>query len=530
MGVRVAFPEKSKAVDHLTKYKSPSLNVICGEWSYGRPSLQVTDEQRPRTLRIGRYCSIAHDVEIFVGRQGRHPTDTLSSYPILMAVDEALKRQGDRRNDFPQLYEPSNNSLATNLDVEIGHDVWIGAHAVIMAGVTIGTGAVIATGAVVAADVPPYAVVGGIPARLLRYRHEPEVIRQLLESEWWLLEPDEIWRRCGTLIEFRRVVDVLALLRKPAAADAAANKPPAPIAAATVTQKATPHAAAAASAAPAAPTSPPAPGGAPLNDAELGALMKTLRSDLANAPVVLGGLGVEDLARALSREACIPGPQPRWPEAEMQRRYAGGFGVALMQRTCKFIDVLAAEGAFQNPQWHGLDFGCGWGRIASVMLTRGAPSQLDICDAWQVSLDRARENGLQNRAFLVPDVLKDGSIPTGRYDFVYAFSIFTHLNGEAFRSGLTQLAAGLKPGGKLFFTVRHEDFFGPMVEQVLAEPGTTVGSSGIWHVPYPGREVYGETIFTRDYVRGYAVRLGKIRSAGLVEALQHLYILEKPAS
>jgi len=70
-------------------------------------------------------------------------------------------------------------------DTRVGHDVWIGDNSVIMSGLTIGTGAVIGAGAVVTKDVPPYAIVAGIPGRILRYRFDERTIDRLLASRWW---------------------------------------------------------------------------------------------------------------------------------------------------------------------------------------------------------------------------------------------------------------------------------------------------------------------------------------------------------
>ena len=71
--------------------------------------------------------------------------------------------------------------------MNIGNDVWIGANAMILGGITIGDGAIIGAGAVVTKDIPPYAIVGGIPARIIRYRFPNDVINALLSSQWWNL-------------------------------------------------------------------------------------------------------------------------------------------------------------------------------------------------------------------------------------------------------------------------------------------------------------------------------------------------------
>ena len=82
-------------------------------------------------------------------------------------------------------------TLKVQKKVIIGNDVWIGSHALILGGVKIGDGAVIGAGAVVTKDVPPYAVVGGVPARIIKYRFSQEIIDKLLEIKWWNL-PENI--------------------------------------------------------------------------------------------------------------------------------------------------------------------------------------------------------------------------------------------------------------------------------------------------------------------------------------------------
>lgn len=114
---------------------------------------------------IGRFCSIASDV--YIGQEKyTHPSDWVSSHPF-------------------QYTEAPLSYVAPTEMTTIGHDVWVGHSAMIMEGVSVGTGAIIATRAVVTRDVPPYAIVAGFPAKIVRYRHAPEVIERLLASQWW---------------------------------------------------------------------------------------------------------------------------------------------------------------------------------------------------------------------------------------------------------------------------------------------------------------------------------------------------------
>lgn len=114
---------------------------------------------------IGRFCSIGNGVLLGQERTG-HPLDWVSTHPFAHAA-EGLQYASDES------------------PLVVGHDVWIGREAMIMAGVCIGHGAVVAARAVVTRDVPPYAIVAGVPARIIRYRHSPELIARLLRSAWW---------------------------------------------------------------------------------------------------------------------------------------------------------------------------------------------------------------------------------------------------------------------------------------------------------------------------------------------------------
>ncbi len=124
-------------------------------------------------LMIGKFCSIACGAK-FIFNSANHTLSSLSTYPFPLFFEEwGLKR------------EEVTDSWDNKGDIVIGNDVWIGYEAVIMAGVTIGDGAIIGTRAVVTKDVPPYTIVGGVPARMIRKRFPDETIKELLKIRWW---------------------------------------------------------------------------------------------------------------------------------------------------------------------------------------------------------------------------------------------------------------------------------------------------------------------------------------------------------
>ena len=131
-----------------------------------------------KNTTVGNYCSIANDVMIGLGR---HPTFLLSTNSVF--YKEGITDRFVREIDFKE-----------ELRTTIGNDVWIGNGAVVMDGVNIGDGAIVASRAVVTKDVPPYAIVGGVPAKILKYRFEPDIIEALEVSQWWNLSDDEIER------------------------------------------------------------------------------------------------------------------------------------------------------------------------------------------------------------------------------------------------------------------------------------------------------------------------------------------------
>jgi Hexapeptide repeat of succinyl-transferase len=97
-------------------------------------------------------------------------------------------------------------------DVTIGHDVWLGSGAIIMSGVTVGHGAVVAAHAIVTRDVPPYAIVGGNPAKVIRYRFDESIIADLLDARWWDL-PQEKIATLIPLLQSDRIRELVAAVK-----------------------------------------------------------------------------------------------------------------------------------------------------------------------------------------------------------------------------------------------------------------------------------------------------------------------------
>lgn len=126
---------------------------------------------------IGKYCSIGPE---FISGWGIHPINGLSTSPLFYS------RSHSTGKTFSE-----TNKIVERKAIKIGNDVWIGANCFILDGVTIGNGSVIAAGSIVTADVPDYAIVGGVPAKLIKYRFEEDTIKKLLEIKWWDFENEE---------------------------------------------------------------------------------------------------------------------------------------------------------------------------------------------------------------------------------------------------------------------------------------------------------------------------------------------------
>ncbi len=173
------FIQVYKAIDVSTKKNRNVNGVSVGKYTYG---YQKHCFSGCLISSIGAFCSINESAAI---GEFNHPLDCITTHPILyVPTDEILGYEG-----VPGILEPDDvldiYSLKSNQKIEIGNDVWIGANAVLLPGVKVGNGAVIGAGAVVTKDVPDYAIVVGVPAKVLRYRFTTKEIAILNRVKWW---------------------------------------------------------------------------------------------------------------------------------------------------------------------------------------------------------------------------------------------------------------------------------------------------------------------------------------------------------
>lgn len=145
--------------------------VSVGNYTYG--NIDILDFGTNEKLSIGSFCSIAPNVKFILNAD--HCTDYFTTFPLKVKVLQNQDKEGISKGD-----------------IIVGDDVWLGLNAVILSGVTIGQGAIIAAGAVVTKNVPPYAIVGGNPARIIKYRFEAEIIDKLLKVNFSKLSKHDI--------------------------------------------------------------------------------------------------------------------------------------------------------------------------------------------------------------------------------------------------------------------------------------------------------------------------------------------------
>ncbi|MFD1695454.1 CatB-related O-acetyltransferase [Roseibium aestuarii] len=207
------FPSAAPGDNHHTVFIRNVIsgpNIEAGDYSYYNDP-EGADRFQERCVRyhfdflgdrlvIGRFCAIATGVQ-FIMNGANHLMSGISTYPF------QIFGQG-----WEEGFDPSVYRAASRGDTVIGHDVWIGTDATILPGVTIGSGAIIGAKAVVGSDVPPYAIVVGNPARVIRLRFDDKTIERLLEIAWWDWPIEKISQhrdaiRSGTLADLELASD-----------------------------------------------------------------------------------------------------------------------------------------------------------------------------------------------------------------------------------------------------------------------------------------------------------------------------------
>lgn len=148
------------------------------KYTYGIQNIKIKYSDSNKQLKIGKFCSIAQNIHIYLG--GNHRSDWITTYPFGHINTKIF-------NSFDGTGHP-----VTNGNVIIGNDVWISDNVTIMSGITIGDGAIIANNSHIVKNVEPYTIVGGNPGKLIRKRFTSEQINKLLEIKWWEWSDEKI--------------------------------------------------------------------------------------------------------------------------------------------------------------------------------------------------------------------------------------------------------------------------------------------------------------------------------------------------
>lgn len=167
---------------NMTQRKSACPGCFMGYGSYIGTNTKLSNTY------VGRWCCIAADVSIIFGN---HPSNYVSTHNSFCFNDGYLVGYNSKEHYFSQEQMVPYADAEAKRYCVIGNDVWIGQGAKLKCGVKIGDGAIVGAYAVVTKDVPPYAIVGGVPAKLIRYRFDGEDIKWLQELRWW--DKDNTW-------------------------------------------------------------------------------------------------------------------------------------------------------------------------------------------------------------------------------------------------------------------------------------------------------------------------------------------------
>lgn len=164
-------------IEPFVNFNKGNNLVSIGSFSYFNGPVPGNDLK----MEVGRYCSIAGGLEIL---GPNHPIDRFTSSLVTYDKRNIICKKSSEYLKSSIIQKP-NNKAKNNLSVKIGHDVWLGANVTLARGINIGHGSIIANGSVVTKDVPPYSIVGGNPAKIIRKRFDSNIIDELLKTQWW---------------------------------------------------------------------------------------------------------------------------------------------------------------------------------------------------------------------------------------------------------------------------------------------------------------------------------------------------------
>jgi SAM-dependent methyltransferase len=247
---------------------------------------------------------------------------------------------------------------------------------------------------------------------------------------------------------------------------------------------------------------------------ELAAFDAQVAPDLSNAPTLLQNVPMAVFAATLlDPEQHFPRAAaflPRMAPDSVQKDWTGSSGTVLLETSIAFMQqlVVAMGEARINPREAVvLDFGVGWGRLIRLWLKYLPPSQVSGCDAWESSLGLAKNSGIQNALAKTDSLLHTLPFAENHFDLAYAFSIFTHLDADAFQDCLSGLARMLKPGGLIVFTVRPTEFWLTRSDLPDREKYLTQGGF-VFRCESTEDSHFGDTTLDLDLLRAMLTRAG----------------------